>query len=275
VYSTATELSDTAHLRSPVGMVAGLFITQQSSQSCCAIVTPMISMASSLPFALACMGGPDILMVLAAVTVGGSGLLFFSYLPYRAAMNALARGPLLGKPATLFAASLAGGVLWLAATWGCLVMVLSVKAVGFAWLVIVLGVAGCLGWFVLLVAYWSGRHSKKKQAAKTSVPRLQVWMQDLFTALLCYGSGLTILAAAGDFNREHAEDFLPWAVYLLVAGTLGMLVAADVCRRSPTCQRPLPRAVLFVGIFTFFTPTLPVALLAWWRWRRALAKASV
>jgi len=221
------------------------------------------------------MGGGDILMILAAITVGAFGLLFFSYLPYRAAVNALACGPLMGKPATLFVASLVGGILWLAATWGCMVAVLSANERGFAPLLIVLGLAGCLGWFAMLVAYLAGRRRKKEQVAeKAASPRLQVWIQDLFTALICYGAGLTILAAAGDFNRARADEFLPWAVYLFVAGSLGLLVAADVCRRSPACQRPLPRATLFVGIFTLFPATLPLALIAWWRWRRALVKAS-
>ena len=236
----------------------------------------MPSMALFPPCVPACLGGFDILMILGVITVGAFGMLFFSYWPYRAALNALARGPLAGKPAALFILALLGAALWIAATWGFMVSVMSINERKTMPLFVLLGLAGTIGWFVLLVGYLSGRKRRADVAAEklSAVPRFQVWFQDLLVALLCYGSGMTILAAAGDFNRSRADEFLPWAVYLFVAGSLGLLIATDVARRSAFCQRPLPRAGFYVAIFALFPLTLPVALLAWWRWRRTLVKAG-
>lgn len=214
---------------------------------------------------LACMGGGDILIVLALILGGGILLQVLAYLPYRWAMNALARGSLFGKPLALFVASV-GGLFF--CSFGMLIAV-GVLMSGNALQILtgVLSIGGAFSFFALGVGWLKSR----EPMTSAKLP-FQVWFQDMIVAMICYGAGLTIIAAAGNFNSGRAEEFLPWAVYLLLAGTCGLFAAVDVSRRSELAQRPGTRAGLFVAIFTVFPLTLPLALLAWWRWRRSLKK---
>lgn len=220
---------------------------------------------------IACMGGIDIVVILAALIGGGTGLLFFTYWPYRAAMNNLARGPLFGKPLALFIAAMVGCAVWLGGTWMIIVAALSLQK-GLEGPLIVLGVMGSLGWMVLLAAWLSTRRRREIPAAP--VAPMQVWFQDLIVAVLCYASGLTIVAGFNGFNPARAEEFFPPAIYLLAAGSFGLFVALDLSRRSAWGQEPLKRASIFVGIFTLFPVTLPAAVAAYWRWRRAIRRAE-
>ncbi|HYG74683.1 MAG TPA: hypothetical protein VEK08_06750 [Planctomycetota bacterium] len=223
----------------------------------------------------ACMSGPDILILLAAITLAPTGLVFLTYWPYRWAMNALACGPLFGKPLALFAAAIGGAVLWIGSVAGITTSVISAGGNGFVALAIV-GAVGSLCFLVFIIA-WLLRPRSQVSAPTNgnATPPLQVWMQDLIVALLCYGAGLTIISAVNNFDRNRADEVLPYAIYLMVAGTFGLLAALDVSRHSEAGQRALPRAGIFVGIFTLFPVALPVALLAWWRWRRALTRSAV
>ncbi len=224
---------------------------------------------------LACCSGLDILLILAAIFFGGTGLLFFTYWPYRAALKHLAAsGRLSGKPFTLFGAAFGGACIWIGGTWLGLAGVLRMTNERSAtfWLIAVLGIVGSVGW-VLLLIMWLATRRRKTQPSET-VPPLQVWFQDLIVAMLCYGAGLTIAGAMNDFNRTRAEEFLPLAIYLLMAGSFGLFVALDIARRSPWGKEGVKRALMFVMIFTVFPVTLPIAMLAYWRWRRALKYAA-
>ncbi|HYF48465.1 MAG TPA: hypothetical protein VEJ63_03615 [Planctomycetota bacterium] len=221
---------------------------------------------------VACCGGVDILLLLFVFVVGGSSLLFFTYLPYRAAMNSLGRsGKLSGQPFTLFGLSFLGSLLWLGGTaLGTMALVELDRNAGVAVpLIVALALMGAIGWRVLLIAWLTSKKPRNRKV-ETPVPPLQVWFQDLLVAILCYGAGLTIAATFADFNPKRADEFLPIAIYLLAIGTFGGFVSLDIARRSPWGKDPLKRALMFILIFSIFPLTAPLALIAYWRWRRAL-----
>jgi len=219
---------------------------------------------------IACISGGDILVLLAIMAGASIGLLFLTYWPYRWAMNALARGPLFGKPLPLFVAALAGGIAWVAGTWGTASVLF--HGGDEMWLAAIGGIGAITLCGMIIV--WLATRKKSDVAAPAPVQPIQVWMQDMIVAVLCYGAGLTLISAFTDFDRNRAEEVLPYALYLMIAGTIGLFVSLDVSRRSPLGQQALPRAGIFISIFTIFPATLPVALLAWWRWRRAITKSE-
>jgi ABC-type Na+ efflux pump permease subunit len=220
------------------------------------------------------MGGIDILFILAVMSFGSVGMLFIFYWPYRLAMNALAQGPLMGKPLALFTTAFLGAVVWCGAIWAGMVTAFEIKNAFGVWMFVLLGAAGTVGWLIMLVAWLAGRKRAVQSEKPPPPPKLQVWAQDLVVAMLCYGAGLALLAQYFGQNRSHMDDFLCWAVYLFIAGSFGLFVAADLCRRTETGQKPAARAGIFVAIFTLFPATLPLALLAWIRWRRGMKRAG-
>ena len=229
---------------------------------------------------LGCVSGPEILVILGLMAAGSVGMLFVFYWPYRVAMNALAKGPLMGKPLAYFGAAFFGAIVWVGGLWGGLALAFDIKEKWGVALFLVLGLAGTVGWLVLLVQWLAGRRrTTSSEPSSTSsppppTPKLQVWAQDLVVAMLCYGTGLTLISAYYGLDRSQMAAFLAWAVYLFFAGSIGLIAAADVCRRSAAGQEPAPRAAVFALIFALFPATLPVALLAWFRWRRGLSRAA-
>lgn len=221
----------------------------------------------------ACMGGIDILFILGVMSFGSVGMLFVFYWPYRMAMNALAAGPLVGKPLALFSAAFLGAIAWCGALWGGMVMLFEISSSLGVGLFLLLGAAGTIGWLIMLIA-WLATRKPAPAGTAAPAPKLQVWAQDLLVALVCYGLGLSLLAAFFGLDRGKMDEFLGAALYLFVAGSFGLFVAADLSRRSASAQQPVSRAAIFAGIFTVFPATLPFALLAWYRWRRGLAKTS-
>ena len=71
-------------------------------------------------------------------------------------------------------------------------------------------------------------------------------------------------------NAAHTDQIIPNALYVLLAGTLGLLFAIDICRRDERTQNPANRAMTFIAVFVAFPLVLPVAVISWWRWRRTL-----
>jgi len=229
---------------------------------------------SSISLPLACgFGGPELALLLLAIPIAGAGLLFFCYWPYKAAIAGLAKGSLMGRPMALFCAAMLGGLAWCACFCAAIVFLLKIPPGGGVFLLVALSLAGGIGWAVMLFAWLFGR--KQPMPAmfpQTPKPKLQIWAQDLVVALLCYGTGLSILNLIFEGkDQSHMDTFLSWAFYLLVAGTIGLLISADVCRRSASGQEPVKRGAIFVMVFTLFPLTLPFALIAWQRWRKGLA----
>src|ERR1051325_11026530 len=74
---------------------------------------------------LACMSGDAIFIILAVMAAGALLLQGIVYLPYRWAMNALARGSLFGKPMALFITAIGGALFSSFGIWTVIVLVLS------------------------------------------------------------------------------------------------------------------------------------------------------
>ncbi len=234
---------------------------------------------------LGCMSfGPlEIVIILGVMALGSSGLTFFLYWPVKLGVDALAKGPLLGKPLGLFCVALAGaagmvGLSGLLAGW----VQNHDHRHEFDFIGILLAsLAGMAGWVYLLARWYSERQNRKREEilrkqrgeAPLPTPRFQVWFQDLWVAMLCYGAGLALSNQWAVSENWHTREFIMLAAYLFGAGVIGLLVSVDICRRSEHGQSSLKRAGIFTGIFTLFPLTLPLAIPAWWVWRRALVKA--
>lgn len=217
---------------------------------------------------LACMGGPEIFIILGIVFVASIGLFVLSYIPYRYAIRKLAQSDTKRGPAVLF-----GATLCITLAWAGILYLLNVSFVARDnKQQIAIGFCATLGslMMLLLLLLKSNPADAGTTSTVTQRGRFQIWAQDLFIALVCYGAGLAILSAIFGYDRSRTDEFLPWAGYILLAGTTGLLFAIDLCRRETWSQTPLKRAMVFVAVFTFFPLILPLALLAWWRWRRAL-----
>lgn len=215
---------------------------------------------------LACMGGIDIFLILGIMFLAGVGLFAVSFIPYRFAIRKLAQSETKRGPAALF-----GATLCITLAWAGILYLLNVSFVAHDnKQQIAIGFCATLGslMMLLLLLLKSNPAESGTTSTVTQHGRFQIWAQDLFIALVCYGAGLAILSAVFGYDRSRTDEFLPWAGYILLAGTTGLLFAIDLCRRESWA--PLKRAIVFVVVFTFFPLILPLALLAWWRWRRAL-----
>jgi len=224
---------------------------------------------------LACVDPIQILLMLGIVFVGTPILFAASLIPYRKVLKALAKSDTHYSPAVLFGATLGVTLLWA----GVLATIVAIFAKnldrgGYGVLY-----CGAFGSAVLLMYLQANSGSTKKNRDFPAVARnvqpqrgpFQVWAQDLFIALVCYGVGLLILSKVMGPDTRHMDDFVRWAMYVLLAGTIGLLFAADFCRSQEWTQLPQKRAMIFVSVFTIFPLILPLGVMAWWRWRRALS----
>jgi len=215
------------------------------------------------------MGGTEILIILGIMFVGGLSLLALSYIPYRYAVRKLAQSSTPRSPARLFAATLCMTLIWASVLALLNFLFLDHDSKG----QVLMGFCATLGSLVFLLFLLLKSAPGASSGSISGVRErgaFQIWAQDLFIALLCYGAGLAILSALFQYDRTRAYEFLPWAAYVFLAGAVGFLFAVDFCRRQDWTQMPLKRATVFIAVFTFFPLILPLALLAWWRWRRAL-----
>jgi len=219
---------------------------------------------------LACMSGSAMLVILAIMAFGGLVLFFITLVPYRYALRAIAKSRTDFSPASLFGATLCVTLIWA----GALYLTVGLFSDSLDKQELAVAFCGSLGSVLMLLFLLlrsnPGKTNEKGAIADDTSKPFQIWAQDLFIALVCYGAGLAILSAVFNYDRSRVYEFLPWAVYVLLAGSMGLLFAIDLCRRQAWTQIPAKRAGVFVAVFTFFPLTLPLAMLAWWRWRRAL-----
>lgn len=223
---------------------------------------------------LACVDPIQILLMLGIMFIGGPMLFAASLIPYRKAVKALARSKTHHSPAVLFGATLGLTLLWA----GVLAMIVAIFANNLdndGYAVLLCGLFGSVMLLSVLLTQLDQPEKHEFPVGSRNVqPQrgpFQIWAQDLFIALLCYGAGLAILSKVIGPDTRHMDDFVRWAMYVLLAGTIGLLFAVDFCRRQEWTQLPQKRAMIFVSVFTIFPLILPLAVMAWWRWRRALS----
>lgn len=220
---------------------------------------------------LACVSGFQILIMLGVMLIGGLVLFAVSLIPYRHATRALAGPDKHLSPAQVFAATAALTLLWAGSLVG--IVALLVHQLTTTSGVLICGAAGAILLMGLLVFNANAERPKIAHDARNARAQrgpFQIWAQDLFIALVCYGAGLAIVSKLFGPDASRISEFLPWAIYVLFAGTLGLIFAVDFCRRETGTQAASKRALVFVVVFTLFPVTLPLALMAWWRWRRTL-----
>lgn len=207
--------------------------------------------------------------------VGGLVAAFF----VKKHFEGLARGAYFGRPVALFGIGIGGAMLPAVLVLKGVVPGLIIECPT-ARLLMAMSVAILGGTWALMVLNWS---RNRLQETPESFPientlgalRLQLWFQDLLIAALCFGFGAALVTSIfKDINQQTPHLMLQVLLYLFIAGSFGMFVAADVSRRSAFGQNAPMRAGIFVTIFFLFPLCLPLAAVAWWLWRGALKKSA-
>lgn len=194
-------------------------------------------------------------------------LVVLAWIAYRCATRTLAHTDKQLSPAQVFGATAGMTFLWAVTHYGVGLILfhhLTSHSPSF-WI----GALPALAVGMLLFSVMSRSPKLSLAASGAKPPRgpFQFWTQDLLLALLCYGAWLALLSSS--FITD-ACPFLIRAGYLLVAETLALLFAIDLSRREDWTRAPLHRGLVFILAFALFPLTLPLALIAWWRWRRTL-----
>lgn len=215
-------------------------------------------------------GHPAMFYWLGLAILSGAAILAASIIPYFRLTRKLARLETRYSAALIFLATLGLTLAW----WGLpalFVKFLIEDALNTGSLFVF---AGAFGITLFLIGLLSDAPQTTLVPnacnAQPSRGPFQLWAQDLLIALLCYGADLALLSVVFDSYRFRVEELAGWPLYVLISGACGLLFAVDLCRRQNWSQTPAKRAAVFVAIFTLFPLTLPLALMAWWRWRRLL-----
>lgn len=215
--------------------------------------------------------GTDALLYIACLAIlGGVALLAGSIIPYFKLTRKLARLETRYDAAVLFLATLSLTLVW----WGLPALFIRCAAEQALNAGALIAFAGVFGVALILIGLLSDapKTALLENAGDIQPERgpFQIWTQDLIIAVLCYGAGLALLHVVFGSYHIRVDGLLGWPLYMFIASASGLFFAADLCRRQTWGQTPTKRAAVFVAVFVVFQLTLPLALLAWWRWRRVL-----
>ncbi|MBE7465681.1 MAG: hypothetical protein HS116_19585 [Planctomycetes bacterium] len=213
-----------------------------------------------------------------------AGFFFWGYWLIRLRLRRLAQSKYRGRPIVLFSYGLVGYLvitLGIGFLLGLLMYVLMSGSPGsMPWIILAIvgaGVCGTggIGWIVLFFQHRSGKAERLSYAEAHPVPKLQLFMQDLFAAAFCFGVYMAFQSGFDDSLPGDAVAMLALAAWVILAMSCGLYFALDVCRRSLCVQQPIPRLALVVGtiLFTTLTSLIP-AWLGWRAWRYAMLKAD-
>lgn len=207
-----------------------------------------------------------------------AGFFFWVYWYMRVRLTGMAETKYRGRPVALFVLGVFGFIVSVAMVIG---ISIALSALGEAGVMVLglgfvaIGATGAIGLIVLLVQRLSSKRERKRFEKEHPVPKLQLWMQDMFAAAFCFGIYMALQTGLG--NQVSGGD--PMSAFALSAWVLlamgcGLYFAMDVCRRSLRLQKPIPRLMLVVGVVlaTTLCSLIPVWL-SWRAWRYALYKA--
>lgn len=214
--------------------------------------------------------------LLGAIFAGGflAGICFWGYLAYRYFMLELGFMARKHEPVKRYLISCLMVVVWGVGTWLLVVIIMQFDGYG-AIPLFLLGVFGFGGWMFVLIRWMIRRGEYHQWLQARNDPPMQMWMQDLITAVLVYGALLAFMQKV-NIGLEIAE-LIALAIYLFSCTGLGMYAALDVARYSRALQRPGLRAalVLFSIAYTLIFSVVTAwaawrgwRLSRWWSWDR-------
>lgn len=149
---------------------------------------------------------------------------------------------------------------------------------------ILLGV-GLVGWGIKSYQWWkqrSLRETRKAEYKRRNLelppvykpPKPQIWMQDLFIAVLIYGTVLTIMLPKTDSWLVGPGVVAACVAYYFFCGIFGLWVFVDIFRRIELPVTPKSRALHLLPFFVVFLIVMPMGWVAWRVWQRALAHGN-
>jgi uncharacterized membrane protein YsdA (DUF1294 family) len=143
-------------------------------------------------------------------------------------------------------------------------------------LVPLLIIAGIFGWAVLFNEWLRHRTEYATFRIQRPLPRLQFRLTDLYVATFLFAVVLTIHVLGRD-HGEAAERTVPGlAIYLIVTGSMGFVVAQDVLRRRRPQDVNTDRSWVLLATSLWFVLTGGLGgVIAWLLWRRTLFLVSL
>ncbi len=217
--------------------------------------------------------------ILAAIALLYLGFFFWIYLHMRSRLKHMAKGKYRGRPVALFLMGVLGFFATSAIVFGVFALLYLPNALRMSIVIPIFclgfGGSGVIGSIVLLIGYFGAKAERARFQKEHPLPKLQLWMQDLFAVAFCFGIYMAMLSRLGNWVSNDTPSAFPLAAFVLLAMGAGMYVALDLCRRSRRLQKPLPRLLLVSGLvfFSALSSLIPVWL-SWQAWRYALYKAG-
>ena len=213
-----------------------------------------------------------VIFVLSVMLAVPAALMFHAYFYIRSRAEALAKGKYKDRPVSLFYATLGGAVLSLIGVTLLFIFLSRVPIVGVI-LIFALPV-GLVGWIVLGIKAFTQRSLYRKFLAEHPLPKLQMWMLDMYVAVFFFGCSMALSAGFKPKTEVEFYEVICWALYLMVAQGLSFYAALDVCRRSENLKQPKLRVLFLLSILIYGTFLFVLAWLSWRAWRRALWLAA-
>ncbi|HLX61377.1 MAG TPA: hypothetical protein VKX17_08860 [Planctomycetota bacterium] len=127
-----------------------------------------------------------------------------------------------------------------------------------------------LAWLAVLTRLWGSRNKNRRALEKYSPTRFQIWLQDIFIAVLATGLSMTILRWR--ISPETSETYtIVVGAYRAASMLICFLFLINVCRYSPSAQVVRKRAwfvavVMLICSYAVGAFSMPVVYLVWRKW---------
>lgn len=213
-----------------------------------------------------------VIVILFVMLAFPTGLMFYAYFYLRSRVESLAKDKYRDQPVFLFYATLGGAVFSFVGV-SLLFGILSTVPIVNVYLVLALPV-GLVGWILLGIKALRQRPLYRKFLAEHPLPKLQMWMLDMYVAVFFFGFSMTLSISFKSRVQAESYEVICWALYLMFAQGLSFYAALDVCRRSENLKHPKLRVLFLLSVLIYGTFLFVLAWLAWCAWRRALWLAA-
>ncbi|MCW8130402.1 MAG: hypothetical protein KIS92_08645 [Planctomycetota bacterium] len=202
------------------------------------------------------------------------GVFFWVYLYMRMRLESLAKGKYYGRPVMLFLMGMGGFFVTVLALWLVVLMGRALNNYSFLLFMLALGGSGSLGWVIYFYRKFRDRKLRKAFDESHPVPKLQLWMQDMFAPAVFFATYMGFYLSWGRTGSDPQQVFV-LAAYAILCTAVGLFFALDVCRRSMKLQRPIPRLLFISGVLVYTTFFFIVPTWMTWRaWLYALWKSD-